>query len=1196
MNAKSLDEKAVFEVARHIMSEDAREDYLAHACDGERELYDRVCTLLRMSEEDPDFLESPALDVGTITAGSSITEAPGTLVGPYRLIEQIGDGGMGLVFMARQQEPVKRNVALKIIKPGMDSQQVVARFEAERQALALMDHPNIARVLDAGCTDSGRPYFVMDLVKGIPITEYCDRERLPVRQRLELFVLVCQAVQHAHQKGIIHRDIKPGNVLVTLFDGTPVPKVIDFGVAKATEGKLTAETVVTGFAQVIGTPLYMSPEQAELSGLDVDTRTDVYSLGVLLYELLTGTTPFVQEQLSQVSYDEMRRIIREEEAPKPSSRITTMGQASGTVATNRRSDVRTLAHQLKGELDWTVMKAMDKDRRRRYETADALAKDVARYLNHEPVEACPPSALYRFRKFVRRNLRAAVAVAVAVLGLVLGAGVATWEAIRATEAEGVARQQEQLALNQKRAAEEAAQRERELRAESERQRVRAEANVRLALNALEQVFLRTMPNWHPPAGGAGSQEGKLLQGTLDFYQRFVDANGTAPEAYASVEEVYGNILKIQQELAAQWPHVVGYRYALTRTMAGLASLLQSTGRTDEARDLFEQAVREQEPLVKSFPSVPEYRAELAAIHDSLSNLLQSAGQSDRAQKHRAAAEEIRLAAKSAVPSRPIAAIRFDLFADRAGLELAGDASVGDGRLRLVALDHRSRGAAWPVEKQLVAFGFDTVFTFQSNARWGNGLAFVIQNHEAASLGVDGAGIGYGSGYFDEAGIPNSLAVEFDTYSNRECFDPYQDHISVQTNGRGGNSPFHTSSLGSAVSPVDLNDGNVHNVRIRYVPGTLAVFLDHFVSPVLTAPVELSALLDLDRGRAWVGFTSGTADPQQPHDILSWTYEPLVDETAAESWLAGTPDAAADPDRLPHQPKEVPPSAPALFSVDSPFLTKSLAFYRAIAEQNQGAPDAQWEIGKAYWRLGQIMAALGEGDTEEWPREQSEQACLAAARIWQALGERLPKDASTRRRFALECTRRANTCLKLGEFKQALQYRLAAVQLDPQDASTHNHVAWALAVCPDPGLRDPEQAVRSASLAVQLRPKHVGCRNTLGVAHYRAGHWDAAIESLHESDSLEGSVGSAYNAFFLAMAYWQIGNHDEARKWYDQAVRWMDEKMPDDEELLRFRTEAAALLEINETPQDTKEDAKAKGKPSDMSTKDTGSRQQRIGVP
>jgi hypothetical protein len=318
------------------------------------------------------------------------------------------------------------------------TRQVIARFEAERQALALMDHPNIARVLDAGATQTGRPYFVMELVKGIPITDYGDQSQLSPGERLELFLPVCQAVQHAHQKGIIHRDLKPSNVLVTLHDGTPVIKVIDFGIAKALGQQLTEKTLFTNFAQLIGTPLYMAPEQAALSGLDVDTRSDIYSLGVLLYELLTGTTPFDRERLQKAGYDEMRRILREEEPPKPSTRLSTLGRAATTLSTNRKSEPRKLCQLLRGELDWIVMKALDKDRNRRYETASGLAADVQRYLRHEPVQACPPSALYRFRKFARRNQVLLITAGVVFAALVLGTVVSVSQGVRAMQAEHLA--------------------------------------------------------------------------------------------------------------------------------------------------------------------------------------------------------------------------------------------------------------------------------------------------------------------------------------------------------------------------------------------------------------------------------------------------------------------------------------------------------------------------------------------------------------------------------------------------------------------------------------------------------------------------------------------------------------------------------------------------------------------------------------
>ncbi len=376
----------------------------------------------------------------TILVSAAPSEQPGDRIGRYKLLQLIGEGGCGAVYMAEQQEPVRRRVALKVIKLGMDTKQVIARFEAERQALAMMDHPNIAKVLDAGATENGRPYFVMELVRGIKITEYCDQNRLDTEQRLGLFVQVCQAIQHAHQKGIIHRDIKPSNILVTMHDGVPVPKVIDFGIAKATNNQLlTDKTLFTAYEQFIGTPAYMSPEQAEMSGLDIDTRSDVYSLGVLLYELLTGRTPFDPRELMKAGLDAMRKTIRETEPVRPSTKLDTLeGEELTTTVRAHGTDMPKLITLLRGDLDWIVMKCLEKDRTRRYEAVNGLATDVRRHVNNEPVLARPPSKLYRFQKLVQRNKPAFVAAAAVVLSLCVGLGVSTWLFLREREARRLA--------------------------------------------------------------------------------------------------------------------------------------------------------------------------------------------------------------------------------------------------------------------------------------------------------------------------------------------------------------------------------------------------------------------------------------------------------------------------------------------------------------------------------------------------------------------------------------------------------------------------------------------------------------------------------------------------------------------------------------------------------------------------------------
>jgi len=537
MNGPDNREETLFNAALQLATPEARASYLQEACPDDEPLRQRILALLQAHEQAGAILDQPAggLPARTLivnTATIQLTEKAGDKIGRYKLLQQIGEGGCGVVYMADQEEPVHRRVALKVIKLGMDTKQVIARFEAERQALALMDHPNIAKVFDAGATETGRPYFVMELVRGIRITDYCDQNKLTPRERLTLFTQVCHAIQHAHQKGIIHRDIKPSNILVTMHDGVPVPKVIDFGIAKATEQRLTDKTLFTAFEQFMGTPAYMSPEQAEMSGLDIDTRSDIYSLGVLLYELLTGKTPFDAHELLSAGLDAMRHAIREKEPARPSTCLSTMQNADlATVAKHRQSDAPKLIHLLRGDLDWVVMKALEKDRTRRYETANGLAMDLQRHLNNEPVVAAPPSLSYRLSKTMRKHRHAvAVASALAFL-LVAGTTVSLWQATRASR---------QAALAEIRRHEADASRQTATEAQS-----RAEANAKKVSHLLASTFVDK---------GAQLLETNDCFGSLVWFTEALRLDEGNPEGEPLHRVRIGSVLRQSPKLLAVFMH------------------------------------------------------------------------------------------------------------------------------------------------------------------------------------------------------------------------------------------------------------------------------------------------------------------------------------------------------------------------------------------------------------------------------------------------------------------------------------------------------------------------------------------------------------------------------------------------------------------------------------------------------------------
>ena len=592
-----MNDHEVFAAAVKLSGEQ-RDAFLAAACDQDLSLRQRVESLLVAHDESGGAIPYQVDRDLEATQLPAFTHKVGSAIGPYKLLEEIGEGGMGTVWVAQQTEPIKRKVAIKLIKAGMDSKSVLARFEAERQALALMDHPNIARVLDGGMTEQGRPYFAMEYVKGVPLTQYCDRARLSIRERLELFMPICQAVQHAHQKGIIHRDLKPSNILVCLYDGKPVPKVIDFGLAKAMHHSLTERSLYTAHGVMVGTPLYMSPEQAEHNNLDIDTRTDIYSLGVILYELLTGSTPLEKAQMKQAAVNEIMRLIKEVEAPKPSTRLS--GSASlPSVAAQRSIEPANLQRKISGDLDWVVMKALEKERSRRYETANGLAADIERHLSDEPVSASPPSRKYRMQKFIKRNrtgVTAAGLVAAALLLGMIGTTVSTIWAIGAQRDEAVARQD---ALDN-------AEQAREAAAEAEREKQNAEAETKRAEHELaratqiKRLITEMLQSVDPEI--AQSTDIALLKGILEDAANRLKSGEISDELVAGeLHHLVGGLyrrLGLYEEASLHLPvaleiaeRMLGKEHNIRLLcLSSLALLYMDQGRSNEAEQLLQETL------------------------------------------------------------------------------------------------------------------------------------------------------------------------------------------------------------------------------------------------------------------------------------------------------------------------------------------------------------------------------------------------------------------------------------------------------------------------------------------------------------------------------------------------------------------------------------------------------------------------------
>jgi len=1200
-----MTEREIFTAALNKADPSERAAFLDEQCAGNAPLRQRIESLLAEHQQLGSFMDVPS-------PGATLdqpTERLGTQIGPYKLLQQIGEGGMGVVYMAEQTEPVQRKVALKVIKPGMDTRQVIARFEAERQALAMMDHVNIARVLDAGTTEQGRPYFVMELVNGVPITKYCDDNRLTPRQRLELFVPVCQAIQHAHQKGIIHRDIKPSNVMVTLYDGKPVPKIIDFGVAKATEQKLTERTLFTQYGTMVGTLEYMSPEQAEMSALGVDTRSDIYSLGVLLYELLTGSTPLSSKRMKEAAYAEILRLIKEEEPPKPSTRLSDSGEALASISAQRHMEPAKLSKLMRGELDWIVMKTLEKDRNRRYETANGFAADVQRYLNDEPVQACPPSAWYRFRKFARRNKRAmATATLLGVMLLTAVGAVAGslgWAVHNRAGRMADIEREVTLALDE-------ANRHREQRHWGEALSAvkrgdsllagegseELHRNVRELRRDLEMVIRLEKIRDEVLTGAKPEVEYKdesmfdVEQAENDYRLAFAEYGIDIDSL--TLEEAAQRLRprKVATELAAALDSWALARSGLANDDNGwkrLVALAQAAD-PDEARGQLRDAWKRKDRASLQTLAVSEQVNHLPAhTLGLLGSVLGEVGDIEGAVVLLRKAQQLhpddfwismQLALLYSWRIRPYPTDEVIRYATAANA-IRKQSAVPYRYLGLALIEHGKLDEAIAANREAIrlkpnywAAHYNLGVCLSQKGKLDEAIAAF---REARRL--------FPNWSWPHAALGNALRSQGKLDEAIACF-----RKAIELDPKDPKSAEVHSSLGNALKAQGKLDEAIacYTKSIEFDPKYTAAH--HNLGTVLYAQKKLDEAIaafhkaiELDSKLANVHSNLGNAlNAQGKLDEAIAAYHKAIEldpkDAVAHNNLGNALSDKGQQDEAIaayNTAIELNPNGAATHNNLGSALARQGKMDEAIACFRKAIElDSKYAI--AHSNLGSALANQGKQDeaiaTFRNAIELDSKFVDAHFNLGITLGEEKKLDeaiACYRRVIELD-PKRVNAHFQLGNAlngqgkpDEAIACYRKAIELDPKFAGSYNGIAWLLATCPDPKFRDPKRAVELAQKAVELVPKEGDFWNTLGIARYRAGEWKNGMDALKTSDELLEGQMFGFNAFFLAMVHWQLGEKKEARKTFDRAARWMEKNKPKDEELKRFRAEATELLGVKE---------------------------------